>query len=45
MPKRLQIGHKAPNAMLETVAGEAVPLAETWQNGRLTLLIFLRHLG
>ncbi|MEZ4711046.1 MAG: hypothetical protein R3A44_27860 [Caldilineaceae bacterium] len=42
---RLKIGDRAPDLVLKDVEGAAVPLADTWGNGRHALLIFLRHLA
>lgn len=42
---RLKVGQPAPNAVVQTLAGQTVELADYWRNGRHTLLIFLRHLA
>lgn len=42
---KLKAGEPAPDVALQTLAGETARLAETWQNGRSALLIFLRHLA
>jgi len=41
----MKAGDKAPNITLRTVEGEMLSLRGDSQNGRNTLLIFLRHLG
>lgn len=41
----LRAGDSAPDLTLKTIDGQAMSLAELWRNGRMTLLIFLRHLG
>ena len=38
-------GDTAPNITLRTVEGETLSLRSDQQDGRGTLLIFLRHLG
>jgi len=45
MAGRVKIGELAPDVILKTVDGEAISLATSWQNGRHSLLIFLRHLA
>ena len=42
---QVKAGQIAPAALLEGVGGERVSLTELWQDGRHTLLIFLRHLA
>jgi len=42
---RLKVGQPAPNVMVHTLSGQEVALADNWENGRHTLLIFLRHLA
>jgi len=42
---RLKVGQPAPNVTVQTLTGQPVALADYWQNGRHTLLIFLRHLA
>jgi hypothetical protein len=42
---QIKVGQIAPTTILEGVDGEKVSLAEYWQDGRHTLLIFLRHLA
>ncbi len=42
---QIMVGQVAPTAILESVAGEKVSLVKHWQDGRHTLLIFLRHLA
>ncbi|MEZ4645061.1 MAG: hypothetical protein R3E31_20400 [Chloroflexota bacterium] len=42
---KIKNGTIAPDVHLQTLQGESVKLAETWQNGRSALLIFLRHLA
>ncbi len=44
MPK-LRPGQFAPDVTLKTADGTAVPLSKFWGNGRIALLIFLRHLA
>ena len=44
MPK-LRPGQPAPDVILKTLEGMAVPLSSLWGNGRTALLIFLRHLA
>ena len=44
MPK-LRPGQPAPDVILKTLDGTAVPLSSLWGNGRTALLIFLRHLA
>lgn len=39
------VGKPAPDVAVQTLQGEPVRLAETWQNGRSTFLLFLRHLA
>lgn len=41
----LKKGDTAPNIALRTVEGEMLSLHNNLQDGRNTLLIFLRHLG
>jgi len=40
----IQPGEKAPSLTLKNVEGQAMALADTWQQ-QPTLLVFLRHLG
>ena len=42
---QIKVGQVAPTAILESVDGERVSLTELWQDGRQTLLIYLRHLA
>ena len=42
---QIKVGQVAPTAELEGVDGERFSLNELWQDGRQTLLIFLRHLA
>jgi peroxiredoxin len=42
---QIKVGQVAPPVNLESTDGNNVSLAEFWQNGRSTLLIFLRHLA
>lgn len=44
MPK-LRPGQPAPDTTLSLLDGRSVPLSSYWGNGRVTLLIFLRHLA
>ena len=41
----LQVGDRAPDAILLTLDGQPISLAETWGAGRSAVLVFLRHLG
>lgn len=41
----LKPGDTAPNFNLRTIAGQTLSLRGDQQDGRNTLLIFLRHLG
>jgi len=41
----VNVGQMAPDAVLQTVEGEAVPLSAAWRQGGSALLIFLRHLA
>ena len=41
----LKTGDTAPNIALRTVEGQTLSLQDNLQDGRSTLLIFLRHLG
>jgi hypothetical protein len=45
LPATLQPGDCAPDAILLTLDGRMVSLAETWGAGRSAVLVFLRHLG
>jgi peroxiredoxin len=42
---QIKVGQVAPTAILESVNGETVSLADAWRDGRQTLLIYLRHLA
>ena len=42
---QITVGQIAPAALLEGMDGEKISLTEFWQDGRHTLLIFLRHLA
>jgi peroxiredoxin len=42
---QIKVGQAAPPVNLESIDGKKVSLAEYWQDGRSTLLIFLRHLA
>ena len=42
---QIKVGQVAPSVKLESIDGKKVALAEFWQDGRSTLLIFLRHLA
>ena len=42
---QIKVGQVAPSVNLETIEGKKVALADFWQDGRSTLLIFLRHLA
>jgi len=41
----LRSGDSAPDVILAEISGRRVSLAETWADGNIGLLIFLRHLG
>ena len=42
---QIKVGQAAPSVSLESIDGKNVSLADFWQDGRSTLLIFLRHLA
>ncbi len=42
---QIKVGQVAPPVNLESIDGNKVSLADFWQDGRRTLLIFLRHLA
>ncbi len=42
---KIRVGQAAPPVDLESIDGKKVSLADFWQDGRSTLLIFLRHLA
>jgi hypothetical protein len=42
---QIKVGQVAPPVNLESIDSIKVSLADYWQDGRSTLLIFLRHLA
>jgi hypothetical protein len=42
---KLRTGQLAPDIILKTLEGTAVPLSSFWGDGRSALFIFLRHLA
>ena len=42
---QIMVGQAAPPVILESIDGKKVSLADFWQDGRSTTLIFLRHLA
>jgi hypothetical protein len=40
-----ETGDPAPSLILQDLANQPVELSETWSQGSIALLVFLRHLG
>ena len=41
----LQVGQAAPDATVQDVNGNDVPLSSLWQGDQPLLLVFIRHFG